>query len=58
VYGGRHPRGNVRLRALQAEGLTATKKDCGVADAFTTYTMPFTDPLNMSSVKDHITKPH
>ena len=38
--------------------LAIAAKDCGVADAFTTYTMPFTDPLNMSSVKDHITKPH
>ena len=58
AYGGRHARHNVRLSTLDKEGLLATVKNCGVADAFTTYEVPFTSEDNMSAVKDHITKPH
>jgi uncharacterized protein YqjF (DUF2071 family) len=58
AYGTRHSRAGIRLKALDAEGLTTTKKTCGVTDAFTTYQLPYTDEANMAAVKDHITKPH
>ena len=53
-WGARAP----RRHTLVSEGLGGmTKKNCGVADAFTTYHAPFTSDLVNMSVKDHITKP-
>ena len=53
-WGARAP----RRHTLVNEGLGAmTKKNCGVADAFSTYNADFNSKLVVDSVKDHVTKP-